>query len=512
MANNSTKYKILVVDDEPFIARSIKRMIEMVDGWEVVDIAINGQDALTKYGEQQPDVVFSDVRMPVMDGLALLRALSARTEPPLMVVLSGYGEFEYARQALKAGVFDYLLKPVTPDALQDLLRRVRVQLSERRDSRSRRVLRELVSNPSFVPSEGVLHRCFPWKRYGVMLMVAGPCHQFSGRPIPDFTDLWETYALDQCLCRAHQLPTWSLEGVYPNERIFVFGAAEGEDLTPAMKEIYELLCGGLVPITCVAGQFDGSIVQVGKNLPQYRRSLRRGIRFARSGFWKIDTPPQQISGPPPLTEEEKREWRMLLEQNKKEFVFQKIDARLERMRDQGMRQTDLHERLEEMLWLIAQALRLPETSIQDLRRDLTDMVNGCWECAVLKQDYSEMVQELFREAAESDLPQTARESADRIEAYIRAHYLEHLTVQQIARQFGFVAPYVSRIFKKEKGVTPSEMILSLRIEKIKELLLVDPPLPLKVIAENTGFNDPFYMSRAFKQATGENPSEYRNHF
>lgn len=510
MANNSTKYKILVVDDEPFIARSIKRMIEAVDGWEVTDIASNGQDALEKYSQSQPDVVFSDVRMPVMDGLALLRALSTRTEPPLTVVLSGYGEFEYARQALKAGVFDYLLKPVTPDALQDLLRRVRVQLSERRDSRSRRVLRELVSNPSFVPSEGVLQRCFPWKRYGVMLTVAGPCYQLSGRPIHDYTDLWDTYALDHCLCQAQRLPTWSMEGVYPNERIFVFGAAEGEDLAPVMREIYALLCGGPVPITCVAGQFEGSIVQMGRLLPQYRRSLRRGICFAHNGFFGPDAVPEPLAGTAPLTEEEKREWRMLLEQNKKEFVTQKVCARLEQMRHKGVRQNDMQERVEEMLRLIAQALSFSETSIQDLRRDLTDLVNSCWAWDVLERDYMEMVQELFREAAESDLPQTARESADRIEAYIRAHYLEHLTVQQIARQFGFVAPYVSRIFKKEKGVTPSEMILSLRIDKIKELLLVDPPLPLKVIAENTGFNDPFYMSRAFKQATGENPSEYRN--
>lgn len=114
--------RILIVDDEPIIRQSLAQLITQTDKrCEIVGTAQNGQEALQLLPQLQPDVIFTDIRMPGMSGLELAQHISQSAPEIQIVILSGYAEFEYARSAIDSGVVSYLLKPTKIQELKTVL-------------------------------------------------------------------------------------------------------------------------------------------------------------------------------------------------------------------------------------------------------------------------------------------------------------------------------------------------------------------------------------------------------
>ena len=126
------KFKVIVADDEKLIARNIARRIEEgCEAFQVIAQAGTGLEALELAGQLMPDVVFSDIKMPEMDGIELIARLREQNPSALCVIVSGYSDFEYARAAIQNSAVDYLLKPVNPEELSALLKRMETMLMAR---------------------------------------------------------------------------------------------------------------------------------------------------------------------------------------------------------------------------------------------------------------------------------------------------------------------------------------------------------------------------------------------
>ena len=136
-------YQILLVDDEYYVRQSLLRRIRSLenDDFKVIAEAENGEAALEMLQLHDVQMVITDIRMPVLDGLDLTKQIHEKYPGMITVILTGYADFEYAQKALRYGAFDYLLKPVSEESLDDLLNRVRRKLSEHyellEDERSR---------------------------------------------------------------------------------------------------------------------------------------------------------------------------------------------------------------------------------------------------------------------------------------------------------------------------------------------------------------------------------------
>ncbi len=124
--------KCLIVDDEALARERLRRIVEELDGLEVCGEAANGRDALLECATRQPDLVFLDIRMPVMDGMEAARHLAALESPPAVVFTTAYEE--HALEAFEAHAVDYLLKPVRRErvekAVEKARRLTRAQLGE----------------------------------------------------------------------------------------------------------------------------------------------------------------------------------------------------------------------------------------------------------------------------------------------------------------------------------------------------------------------------------------------
>ena len=118
-------YRILLADDEEEVRKAIIRNIDWESlGFRVAGDADNGEEALEKIEQLKPDVLMTDIRMPYMDGLTLAARVRQKYPSIKILIFSGYDDFEYAKQAIKLNVTEYILKPVNSQELTKILARV----------------------------------------------------------------------------------------------------------------------------------------------------------------------------------------------------------------------------------------------------------------------------------------------------------------------------------------------------------------------------------------------------
>ena len=127
--------RLLIAEDEELFRRELETTMPWEEwGFVLVGAAEDGAQAWDLLRERKAEAVLTDIRMPVLDGIGLIRKASEELPPearPLFVIVSGYADFRYAQDAVRLGAFDYLLKPVDDDALEDAMRRAAAELQER---------------------------------------------------------------------------------------------------------------------------------------------------------------------------------------------------------------------------------------------------------------------------------------------------------------------------------------------------------------------------------------------
>lgn len=125
--------KVFLVEDEKIIRKSIKNNVKWEEnGFEFAGEAPDGEMALPMIEKLHPDIVITDIKMPFMDGLELSDILKKKMPKIQIIILSGYGEFDYAKEAIKIGVTDYLTKPVTGEQLLEALNKVKQKLDKKK--------------------------------------------------------------------------------------------------------------------------------------------------------------------------------------------------------------------------------------------------------------------------------------------------------------------------------------------------------------------------------------------
>lgn len=126
-------YKMIVIDDEYLVRKGITETIKWSDyDVEIIATALNGEDGLNKILELKPDIILSDIKMPKLDGVGLVKELHDINYDGIIIILSGYNDFEYAKSTLENGVYKYLLKPISNDELILVINEAKNKLDTKR--------------------------------------------------------------------------------------------------------------------------------------------------------------------------------------------------------------------------------------------------------------------------------------------------------------------------------------------------------------------------------------------
>ena len=141
--NLEAVYRIVIADDEAIVRNGMRDRIDWAShGFDLVGVCENGQEALEAIEQTRPHIVLADIYMPLMNGLDLSAAIAERFPETRVVLLTGYDRIEYAQEAVRKRVSDFLLKPITPQELRDVLDRMKLQLDHDCMERERRQLLE----------------------------------------------------------------------------------------------------------------------------------------------------------------------------------------------------------------------------------------------------------------------------------------------------------------------------------------------------------------------------------
>lgn len=125
-------FTVFVVDDEPAAILYMRKLIRLVEeDFEIIGEFDDGASCLAMLEDKQPEVIITDIRMPGISGLDLLKEINSRFPDITYLLLSGFSEFEYAREAIKIRVYEYLLKPILPDEFVEVMNRIRITVSGR---------------------------------------------------------------------------------------------------------------------------------------------------------------------------------------------------------------------------------------------------------------------------------------------------------------------------------------------------------------------------------------------
>lgn len=132
-------YKVMIVDDMEIVRLQLKRLKIWgeVSEFQIAEEARNGEEALVKLETNPVDLIITDIRMPMVDGIELLEEVKRKKLAPCVVLLSEYSEFEYARQGLVLGAFDYIIKPINMYDIKKLLNRAKLFILEKKEEEKR---------------------------------------------------------------------------------------------------------------------------------------------------------------------------------------------------------------------------------------------------------------------------------------------------------------------------------------------------------------------------------------
>jgi two-component system response regulator YesN len=504
-------YSILLVDDEKSIREHLTKAIPFQQyGFFVKGTALNGKEALEKLPDLRPDLILLDVRMPVMDGLEFLKHLR-RSEfaDTRVVMLSGYNEFEYAKEAMKFGVKAYLNKPADEEEIVPLLKDLRSELDQSRHERERSAAGEQMKLFNKLYNGASVDRSI-FKGYTFLscVLLKSGCNMENSNP----------YTIIQG-CISDQL------GEVENFQFRIRGSQYSFLLPPRILEAHgfdkKTLAGRLSRMLKREGLecaflFDSHVFE------HYRDSFREDIsnhnyemltELFFSGGDFLDYSPQRYKTGRELFPESKH----LEELKQKIAALDRENAvRIaERLMDEAQKEHVGIEYVQEISYRIYYLIMDEITKNAETKQCETCLPRPNWmdnprfvPFAAWKENLSSMILEGFAQIEGSGRTTTPRIGREVVE-YVRQHYMEQITLKQVADRFFVNAAYLGRVFQRITGESFKEYLNHIRICEAKKLLLQTDKLVYE-IASSIGFTESSYFIVKFTQEVGKSPTEFRN--
>ena len=495
--------RVMIVEDEPPISRVIHKMIHDCDGeFFVCHAAKNGAEAEAYLQETLVDVIFTDIRMPVVDGLALLESVHKKHPNIFIVVLSGYQDFEYAKHALINDAFDYLLKPITFDAMSNILAKLKAAYHQRNRREKTVDLLTTLQQLNRNKSTGMLHT----ETYLVMLICAGAAPLFDSEELllPGFA-FWDVFEMPFL----NHDKNWLFAGRSPSERILLCEITDSSCIEKSASEIFSAVCGtDSIPITVLYLNQLISFSDVRATIRLLLRCLPGEQQLGTSLIVSLNPAtklPKAALFPAvdicPALKDPAHSLADSLIHEKKELITRHLAYCLGVLKEKKSSYISIFAFFDYVLFRYEKAKPLP----LDLRIFVYEAVYPALSYEELQQNLLNTFEILQMERGTPKAP----EFVYRVKEYLEKSYHKPITGMDLSQQFGFVPSYISRIFREHFGYSPAHYITMLRIGEAKRLLHAHPALLVKEVALMVGYKDQYYFSKAFKKEVGLWPSDFK---
>ncbi|MCR5194793.1 MAG: response regulator [Pseudobutyrivibrio sp.] len=512
--------KVLIVDDERNIRDGIKALID----WESLDCqvvgdCVNGSLAMDFIAKNEVDIVVTDIKMPVMDGLQLSRNLMEDYPDIKVIILTAYSEFEMARAALKNKVFDFIIKNEFIEELPKTITRCVKVIEEDKKFKENQALDKDSQEYFFNVLKGLLVsnsiskediEKYQLDKYNYCICACNIKNYEIGNSDRDMLDIFNNILkISLGKCRYTMMPI--------SENLYTIGVCYEKQSGIGMNQIVNYFSNILIMIE----EFMRIEVMIGISTQiEDVNDLKLGYSHARDALSKltgkgcklkvydgdvisaegesidVNWYSQRITEA--TYDEKKNEGPIILEDFTNKLLISKLtfeQCRLymlvifsslihKAVRYQVNTETDFNEYEKQIYNSVKNA-----GTIQDLTAIGSDVISNLREICLGKKN-------------------TRNELVKKVDDCIKAHYKEELTLQFISNCLYMNNSYISRAYKKVTGITVTDAIAIYRVSKAKELL-ANTHKKIYEVAQEVGFNDAAYFTNVFYKYTHISPSDYR---
>ena len=540
--------KIFLAEDEVVVRETIKRMIPWEElGFELVGEAADGEMALPLLIRQQPDLLITDIKMPFMDGLTLARLAKKEIPGLKVVILSGYDDFNYAKQAIGIGVEDYLLKPITKNALIERLSEIRSRYEHEKTQKEyyekfQREMQAYEKNSSRDFFEalvgGSMDMMEVYKRaeklgldivaeaYNVLIFTMNCDEDFSGQR--DEYSSWEAESLEllENFFAGHSSAMLFRSNIF-SYGVLLKGQRETieENTRACVDEIRKILSrqDGRREWFLAVGQSVERLSQIQKSYHTASRAFSQRYLYDENILYYDEMETMEHPGGQAETEDN--------------AYLQKVDvnalnpAILQKFLSNGLQEVT-ENFVKDYFYAIGQepmeSLVFRNYVILNVRFSVISFIKGlgCDTNEMESADTEEVLAESGKNM-ESAIAYAKKMISQAIEIrdqnsgnknrsilknavdFIDSHYMdEEISLNTVANVANVSSNHFSALFSQNMGQTFIEYLTSLRMNKAKELLRCTG-MRSSEIAGEIGYKDAHYFSYLFKKTQGMTPSDYR---
>ncbi|WP_372632899.1 response regulator [Cohnella sp.] len=508
--------RIMIVDDEAFFRTSFEKYIDWhALGCEVVGTASNGQEALEGIGRLRPDLVFLDIQMPVMNGLEFLEKYSQQKHKARVVVLSSFHEFEYVRQALRFGAADYIHKE---EMGGDLLARIIEQQSD-----VMKALRKSETERSVpLDSQAYLHRMLHDLDFEAPSDPSA-CPALSIRPGNLFV----------ITMRFRQFPAIKQRYLGHEHRLYQGVQAMMKEMLSGQKELECLFYDKRT--FCIIKSFSTTVSRMSmrtelaylaqKGMSGLQRFFNlqacAGVSGSHRSFQNLAQAAEEaiMAGMMEFTSA-KGAVRYYSDLRDCRFVEHLSTDHLCRALETASPEA-WRKMIEEAFYVEdPQAILSPAATATAIKNVVCHFISGpeernrSFEQIEMAETRYEMLETLLqtlhmRHAVSTPKCSSGNPLVAAVQEYIHQHYASAaLSLEQIASHVNVSESYLSRIFRKETGLTVTDYINRIRIDTALQLLQGNDNM-IYQIAYAVGYSNVEHFNRTFKKITGRSPRSFR---
>ncbi|MFC0215707.1 response regulator [Paenibacillus chartarius] len=529
--------KLLIVDDETIFRKGVRHLIaEMNSDWTVVDEARDGLEAIEKVEFHRPDFIITDVRMPRMDGIQLQHMLKERYPFIRCIVMSGFSDFEYARQSLKLGAKDYLMKPLEREELYRTLWRLKEewladkgkQLAASRGLEEDRQTREQLRQHILT---GLVQGTVKQEELELLdhvgLSFPHPCFVCCVAQLDRESVGEERYARSAPSLFGLYLRHFMQETIEEEMHSFVFVLSDTkvvallnyEPEPDSMQRIVTLAVNtqnrirafSSMTVTIGVGNAANGLDSIARSCKEAETALYTRLITGGDRVYTYENPSLHVLAKQEHDAEDGKLIERILREGHTEHIGQYAAGWIHRLCDSASGPDMIRQQICKLL-LHVYELVVKQGAAQDSiqGKEVKDILSEA--CSISSRtELISYVQQLLIAASETLQEQQKPSVSGPIEAvlrYIDEHYAQPITLGKAAEQVYLSPPYLSSLFKARTGKSFIDYVTERRIEEAKKRLAYTDE-KIVSIADSTGFANIRHFNRVFKTFTQLTPKQYR---
>jgi len=534
-------YKVVLVDDEEIVLEGLKKKIN----WErlrlqVVGGASNGLEALKIIEETNPDILITDVIMPVMNGLKLMETLKETNRDIKTVILSGYDEFEYAQKAVKLGAAEYQLKPVSVEEIEAVLERIikdldnekmeekeKHRLKMEKEQNSEMLIRHIFT--SILESRADNYQSLIKKveeidsRYLHCNLVAAVLEVDDySQIVGDNNDKEKELVIFSVLNITNEIVSSNNRGFTTRlneKRLVIIMIYNNEwsrsQIYNSYKWLFYLVIDNLkkylgYSVTIGVGQVVCGISNIRDSFLNASKAVKAKLLHGTGRIIRYEDITENSWKLQELYAENEKKLLEFIEEFDSRNVFDYIDSLHKTIRSDNYSYEDVISLCYKLVLLAKNELNQVsrENFATGTEIELLEKIRSFEHLDELMEWVKKFYSYAF-DAVKSHSQKKYSYIVSRVIEYIETNYMKKIELAFLAEKLYISANYLSTLFKKETGVTFKTYLTRFRLEKARKLLL-EPHYKIYQIANAIGYENEEYLCRLFKNYYGVTCKEFRD--